>query len=177
MPAEHCCSNYWTMPRKRPLWFQWEIRIWLRTSRRLKITCARFPMRACPRLRQSRPCSEKSRFMGISPSASSMLPRGEQGSNGLCRLAAEGLNMRKNKLSGFTAVASFAAVAAILISSACSVNVQKEANGQDKQVDIKTLLGGVHVSKQADAADIGLPVYPGARPKEKDSDGSDKSAN
>jgi hypothetical protein len=85
--------------------------------------------------------------------------------------------MRKNKLSGFTAVASFAAVAAILISSACSVNVQKEANGQDKQVDIKTLLGGVHVSKQADAADIGLPVYPGAHLKQEGSNGSDKSAN
>ena len=57
------------------------------------------------------------------------------------------------------------------------MNVKKEANGQDKQVDINTLLGGVHVSKQADVADVGLPVYPGARLKEKDSDGSDKSAN
>ncbi len=60
---------------------------------------------------------------------------------------------------------------------ACSVNVQKESNGQDKQVDIKTLLGGVHVSKQADVTETGLAVYPGARLKEKDSGGSDKSAN
>lgn len=59
----------------------------------------------------------------------------------------------------------------------CSVDVKKEANGQDKQVDIKTLVGGIHVSQQADVADIGLAVYPGARVKEKDSDGSDKSAN
>ncbi|MFZ0292688.1 MAG: hypothetical protein WAL52_03725 [Candidatus Sulfotelmatobacter sp.] len=85
--------------------------------------------------------------------------------------------MRKNKLSGLAALGSIAVVVTILTSSACSVNVQKEANGQDKQVDIKTLLGGVHVSKQADAADIGLPVYPGARLKQEDSDGSDKSAN
>jgi hypothetical protein len=70
-----------------------------------------------------------------------------------------------------------AGFAAFLLLSACSVNVKKEANGQDKQVDIKTLIGGVHVSKQADVADIGLPVYPGARLKENDSDGSDKSAN
>jgi hypothetical protein len=75
------------------------------------------------------------------------------------------------------ALVSFASIVTILISTACSVNVQKEANGQDKQVDIKTLLGGVHVSKQADAADIGLPVYPGAHLKQEDSDGSDKSAN
>ena len=85
--------------------------------------------------------------------------------------------MRKNKLSGFIALVSFAAIVTVLISSACSVNVQKEANGQDKQVDIKTLLGGVHVSKQADAADVGLPVYPGAHLKQEGSDGSDKSAN
>ena len=96
--------------------------------------------------------------------------------NGLCKLL-EGLNMRKNKLPGFAVLGSIAAIVTILTSFACSVNVQKEANGQDKQVDIKTLLGGVHVSKQADAADIGLPVYPGARLKQEDSDGSDKSAN
>jgi len=68
-------------------------------------------------------------------------------------------------------------LAAFLLLPACSVNVKKEGNGQDKQVDIKTLLGGVHVSKDADVADTGLTVYPGSRLKQKDSDGSDKSAN
>jgi hypothetical protein len=68
-------------------------------------------------------------------------------------------------------------LAAFVFLPGCSVNVKKEANGQDKQVDINTLLGGVHVSKQADVSDIGLAVYPGAQLKEKDSDGSDKSAN
>ena len=73
-------------------------------------------------------------------------------------------------------IALVGATGLVLLLPACSVNVKKEANGQDKQVDIKTLLGGVHVSKQADVSDIGLPVYPGARQKEK-SDGDDKSAN
>jgi hypothetical protein len=89
----------------------------------------------------------------------------------------EGLNMRRNKLSAFIAIAARASLAALPLLIACSVNVKKEADGQDKQVDIKTLLGGVHVSKQADVSDVGLTVYPGARLKEKDSDGSDKSAN
>ena len=80
--------------------------------------------------------------------------------------------MRQNKFS-----VSIATAAAFLVLTACSVNVQKERNGQDKQVDITTPMGGVHVSKQADVSDIGLAVYPGARLKEKDSDGSDKSAN
>jgi hypothetical protein len=73
---------------------------------------------------------------------------------------------------------SFAASALLLLLlPACSVNVKKEANGEDKQVDIKTLVGGIHVSKQADASDVGLAIYPGARLKLKDSDGDDKSAN
>jgi hypothetical protein len=66
---------------------------------------------------------------------------------------------------------------ALLILSACSVNVKKEANGQDKQVDITTPMGDVHVGKQADVSDVGLVVYPGAHVKEKDSNGSDKSGN
>ncbi len=70
----------------------------------------------------------------------------------------------------------FAALAALLL-SACSINVKKEQNGQDKQVDINTLVGGIHVSKGADAADAGLAVYPGARLKQEGSDGNDKSAN
>jgi hypothetical protein len=70
----------------------------------------------------------------------------------------------------------FAAVTALLL-PACSVNVKKEQNGDDKQVDIDTPVGGIHVSKGANVADVGLAVYPGARLKQKDSDGEDKSAN
>jgi hypothetical protein len=66
---------------------------------------------------------------------------------------------------------------ATLLSTACSINVKKEQNGQEKQVDINTPVGGIHVSKGADVADVGLAVYPGARLKQSDSDGNDKSAN
>jgi hypothetical protein len=66
---------------------------------------------------------------------------------------------------------------AALLLPACSVNVKKEQNGEDKQVDITTPVGGIHVSKGANVADVGLAVYPGARLKPDDSDGNDKSAN
>lgn len=69
------------------------------------------------------------------------------------------------------------AVLVLLALPACSVNVKKEQNGNDKQVDISTPVGGVHVRKDADPADTGLPVYAGARLKEDDSDGNEKSAN
>jgi len=74
------------------------------------------------------------------------------------------------------AIGGMCALGAILLLPACSVNVKKDTNDQDKQVDIKTPVGGIHVSKGADVADVGISVYPGARKKEDDSD-HDKSAN
>ena len=91
------------------------------------------------------------------------------------KLPLGGLNMRRNKFSEL--VAAGASLVALLLLSACSVNVKKEANGEDKQVDIKTFAGGIHVSNDADVADTGLVVYPGARLKPKESSGDNKSAN
>jgi hypothetical protein len=45
----------------------------------------------------------------------------------------------------------------------CRVHVDKDANGQEKNVQVDTPFGGVHVNTdQTTAADLGLPVYPGA---------------
>ncbi len=79
----------------------------------------------------------------------------------------------RNRRSHFSAVFS---LAAIILLAGCSVNVQKEKNGQEKRVDIRTPIGGIHVDKQASPEDVGIAVYPGATLKEKD-DGQDKSAN
>lgn len=68
------------------------------------------------------------------------------------------------------------AIAAAILLSACSVNVRKDQNGQDKQVDIRSPLGGIHVSKGVNPEDVGIVVYPGATLKEK-GEGDDKSAN
>src|SRR5256712_8691364 len=69
------------------------------------------------------------------------------------------------------------AVIALVLLPACSINVKKNEDGEDKKVDIETPLGGIHVSKDADVRDVGLPVYPGARVKEKEVSGEEKSAN
>ncbi len=46
----------------------------------------------------------------------------------------------------------------------CTIAVDKNKNGEDKNVKIDTPLGGVHVSSDGTtAADVGLPVYPGAQ--------------
>ncbi len=69
------------------------------------------------------------------------------------------------------------AAAALFFLPACSLNVKKGQNGEEKQVDIKTPVGGIHVRKAPDPEEVGIPIYPGAKPKDKDSNGDDKSAN
>lgn len=47
----------------------------------------------------------------------------------------------------------------------CRVHVDKDANGEEKTVQVDTPFGGVHVNTdQVKAADLGLPEYPGAEP-------------
>jgi hypothetical protein len=70
-----------------------------------------------------------------------------------------------------------ALVATGLTLSACSVNVKKGDHEDDNNVDIKTPVGDLHVGKDVDAHDIGLPVYPGARKKEKKEDGEENGAS
>jgi hypothetical protein len=51
----------------------------------------------------------------------------------------------------------------------CRVHVDKGANGEDKTVQVDTPFGGIHVNTdQTTAADLGLPVYPGAEPVKND---------
>lgn len=46
----------------------------------------------------------------------------------------------------------------------CRVNVDKDASGKEKHVQVDTPFGGVHVNTdQTTATDLGLPVYPGAQ--------------
>ena len=48
-------------------------------------------------------------------------------------------------------------LAALFVLAACSVNVKKNDEGQDKNVDIKTPFAEIHVDKGANVHDTGLP--------------------
>lgn len=85
--------------------------------------------------------------------------------------------MHRTNLNIVSTLALGVAILAALLLPGCSLNVKKHENGEDKQVDITTPIGGIHVSKGADAGDVGIAVYPGATLKQNDSDGNDKSAN
>jgi len=70
--------------------------------------------------------------------------------------------------------ATFLAATLMLGISACSMKVDKTADGKDKDVDIKTPVGNLSVHKGADAKDTGIDVYAKATPKH---DNNDDSAN
>src|SRR3984957_10884539 len=72
------------------------------------------------------------------------------------------LTIRRNKtLNSLAFVASLALVAGV---AGCRVHVDKGQNGEDKNVQVDTPFGGVHVNTdQTSAADLGLPTYPGSQ--------------
>jgi hypothetical protein len=73
------------------------------------------------------------------------------------------------------ALAAATALSLILVAG-CRIQVDKNKDGQEKNVKIDTPLGGLHVrADQTSAADVGLPAYPGAHIAP-DKDG-DKSAD
>jgi hypothetical protein len=72
-----------------------------------------------------------------------------------------------------------ALVAALCVLSACSINASDKHNSKDGEthVDIKSPVGNLHVSEEADIRDAGLSLYPGAKPAPKDDSDDKKSAN
>jgi len=67
-------------------------------------------------------------------------------------------------MKNFGRIAAASLSVVLAFSAGCSVSVDKDKNGDDKNVKVDTPLGGVHVtSDQTSAADVGLPVYPGAK--------------
>jgi len=64
-----------------------------------------------------------------------------------------------------TGLAFVAAIPLVAGMTGCfRVHVDKDENGQEKNVQVDTPFGGVHVNTdQTSAADLGLPVYPGAK--------------
>jgi hypothetical protein len=67
--------------------------------------------------------------------------------------------------------------AAICIFSACTIDANDKSADGNKHVDIKSPIGDLHVSEDADIRDAGLTLYPGAKPAPKDDGDDKKSAN
>jgi hypothetical protein len=77
--------------------------------------------------------------------------------------------VRNTMRNAFSLVAALALLAGV--TGCFRVHVDKDANGEDKNVQVDTPFGGVHVNtNQTSAADLGLPVYPGAKLANADDD-------
>jgi hypothetical protein len=70
-----------------------------------------------------------------------------------------------------------ALLAALCALAGCSINANDSGKDGEKRVDIKSPVGDLHVSEQADIRDAGLTLYPGAKPAPKDDSDDKKSAN
>jgi hypothetical protein len=57
---------------------------------------------------------------------------------------------------------------ALLLSTPAMQAQQPDSQSQDKHVDIRSSAGDLHVGNDASVRDVGLPLYPGARPKHDD---------
>ncbi|RRA48072.1 hypothetical protein D1Y84_06970 [Acidipila sp. EB88] len=75
-------------------------------------------------------------------------------------------------------VAAALAVAGLLVFAGCSVRVNKDNDGKEKDVSIHVPFGGVEVHKDNSrgTVDVGLPIYPGAMPED-DPDENHKSVD
>ncbi len=60
---------------------------------------------------------------------------------------------------------------------ACSIDANDNSKDGEKHVDIKSPMGDLHVSQEADIRDAGLTLYPGAKPAPKSDSDDKKSAN
>jgi hypothetical protein len=70
-------------------------------------------------------------------------------------------NLTRNAMRNAAALLGCLALAAFV--AGCRIHVDKDANGEEKNVQVDTPFGGIHVNTdQTTAADLGLPVYPGA---------------
>ncbi len=70
-----------------------------------------------------------------------------------------------------------ALAAALAFLPACSIDAHDKDKNGDARVDIKSPIGDLHVSEDADIRDAGLSVYPGAKAAPKDGSDDKKSAN
>ena len=68
--------------------------------------------------------------------------------------------------------------AGLCVLPACSIHTNDNNKNGDKNVDIKTPVGDLHVGEQVDVRDIGVTLYPGAKPAPKeDSDKENANVN
>src|SRR5208283_6055628 len=164
--------------------------MWCGISQRFRIMCARSPMQPCRKQRPSRRSSARSqsavicrlRFLALHPEARGWnAPPGQsqfdpaQEVPPMFSVRVFIRNMFNRNLVARLSLGAL--LAALCVLPACSINANDKGKDGEKQVDIKSPMGDLHVSEQADIRDAGLTLYPGAKPAPKEDSDDKKSAN
>ena len=69
------------------------------------------------------------------------------------------------------------ALTVLLIGASFPLTTAQESDSSNKNLDIQSPVGNLHVGEDADPRKVGLPLYPGARSKSHDSSPDSNSAN
>ena len=67
--------------------------------------------------------------------------------------------------------------ASLSVFSGCTIHTNDKSADGEKRVDIKSPIGDLHVSEEADIRASGLSLYPGAKPAPKEDSDDTKGAN
>src|SRR5690242_3791020 len=180
MPAPRCCRRFSIVLRRKQRSWPWGILMWHKTSPRYRTIFALFPMPASRKSARPKLFLARSPFMVTCRSAFPTSLNVAPAWSARHKSQRRHRNMRTTQPLNDKARLALALVLAfgiLLALPGCSVNVKKNGEGQEKKVDIETPLGALHVSKDADVRDIGLPVYPGARRKEHGEGDHDNNAH
>src|SRR5579872_5218109 len=142
--------------RRRSSW-RWEIHIWRGIFPRCRIISALFRLLRYPRSALLKRCLAKWKFMVTCRLQFLESPLAELERRNWQRKWPANSPMWvggtvRNRFQTSTVVIL---AAAFLLFSGCSINVKKDSNSKndDKNVDINTPFGGIHVSKGADVHD------------------------
>jgi hypothetical protein len=95
----------------------------------------------------------------------------------ISRFGIRRFSLRKCDRKAMAKLAVGGLVAALCVLPACSINTNEKGSDGEKHVDIKSPVGDLQVSDQADIRDAGLTLYPGATPAPKENGDDKKSAN
>src|SRR6201997_4921431 len=83
------------------------------------------------------------------------------------------MNFRLRTLEGGLFMYRHFALALVIALGAAAPVLSQDSESKDKNLDVRSPIGDLHVGKDADAQKAGLPLYPGARPQRKDNDDGD----
>jgi hypothetical protein len=87
------------------------------------------------------------------------------------------LNSRKIAHNVGVKLSLGALFASLCVFSGCTIHTNDKSADGEKRVDIKSPIGDLHVSEEADIRASGLSLYPGAKPAPKEDSDDTKGAN